>query len=108
MPAIPEVGDVVFVAMLDTRNNGLAYSPGLVTHVWTATTINARVLADDNTVPWMQSLEYLDDLSGLARGDLGYWSWNRPPPLPGNEIPEPEPDPEPEPVPDPTPEPNLT
>lgn len=61
----PEVGDVVLVPVDPAENNGAAEAPAVVTRVWSASTVNVRVLHDGDAVTWRGSLTYREDLDGI-------------------------------------------
>ncbi|MFG2963592.1 hypothetical protein ACGFZS_09910 [Streptomyces sp. NPDC048288] len=63
--AAPQLGDVVIVPVDPAENNGSAEAPAVVTAVWSATTINARVLNDGPVIGWRTSLVYREDLDGI-------------------------------------------
>jgi len=71
---VPRVGDVVLVAADPALNNGAEQAPAVVTRVWSATTVNVRVLYDGHAVTWHTSLNYVDTLDGLAPDALA-WTW---------------------------------
>ncbi|MGW3847195.1 hypothetical protein [Streptomyces fagopyri] len=64
-PAEPEVGDVVLVPVDPVENNGSCEAPAIVTRVWSASTVNVRVLHDGDAVTWRGSLVYREDLDGI-------------------------------------------
>lgn len=73
-PAGPEVGDIVLVPVDPAENNGSAEAPAVVTRVWSATTVNVRVLHDGDTSSWRTSLVYREDLDGIE-GAAAVWTW---------------------------------
>ncbi|MEU1496043.1 hypothetical protein [Streptomyces sp. NPDC005732] len=73
-PRMPEVGDVVLVPANPAENNGSAEAPAVVTRVWSATTVNVRILQDGTTVPWRTSLVYRDTFDGFD-GAAAVWTW---------------------------------
>ena len=70
----PDVGDVVLVPVVPGENNGAAVAPAIITRVWSKTTVNARVLADGNTIAWRTSLTYAETLDGALPG-AAVWTW---------------------------------
>ncbi|MFJ2392847.1 hypothetical protein ACIOTI_08875 [Streptomyces sp. NPDC087843] len=70
----PEIGDVVLVPVDPAENNGAAEAPAVVTRVWSATTVNVRVLHDGRDLPWRTSLTYREDLDGIE-GAPAVWTW---------------------------------
>lgn len=70
----PSVGDVVLVAVDPTDNNGATSAPAIVTRVWSATTVNVRVLHDSDAVSWRTSLLYRDSLADAAV-PAAVWTW---------------------------------
>ncbi|MFJ9382082.1 hypothetical protein [Streptomyces sp. NPDC101455] len=70
----PDVGDVVLVPVAPEENNGSTVAPALITRVWNATTINARVLADGNAIGWRTSLRYAESLDDAQPG-AAVWTW---------------------------------
>jgi hypothetical protein len=73
---VPDVGDVVLVPMDPETNNGASEAPAVVTRVWSAATVNVRVLADTDgdTTPWRTSLTYTDNFAGVAP-TAAAWTW---------------------------------
>ena len=69
----PEVGDIVIVPVDPAENNGASEAPAVVTRVWSATTINARVLHDSEAIRWQTSLVYREDLNGIE-GTAAVWT----------------------------------
>jgi hypothetical protein len=74
-PVAPAVGDVVLVAADPAENNGTTTAPAIVTRVWSATTINARVLHDGPGHSWRTSLAYRENLDGIEGVPA---AWTRP------------------------------
>lgn len=72
-PQRPSVGHIVLVPMDPTKNNGATQAPAVITRVWSAETVNARVLSDTNhgDVEWRTSITYADTLDGV----LHRWTW---------------------------------
>ncbi|MGW1035022.1 hypothetical protein ACWD4Z_22900 [Streptomyces antibioticus] len=63
MARTARVGDVVLVAVDPLLNNGAETAPAIVTRTWSGTTINVRVLYDQDTPPeWRCSLTHADVL----------------------------------------------
>jgi hypothetical protein len=57
------VGDTVLVAADPLINNGAKTAPAIVTRTWSGTSINVRVLHDQDTAPeWRCSLVHADAL----------------------------------------------
>jgi len=73
-PRAPVVGDVVLVPVDAAENNGSTEAPAVVTRVWSATTVNARVLLDGNAVVWRTSVVYRDTFDGIE-GTPAVWTW---------------------------------
>jgi hypothetical protein len=71
---VPDVGDLVLVPMDPEANNGASVAPAVVTRVWSATTVNVRVLADGEFMLWRTSLVYADDLNDVA-STAAAWTW---------------------------------
>lgn len=78
----PRVGDVVLVAADPIQNNGAETAPALVTRTWTGTSINVRVLYDNDTAPeWRTSLVHADVLPDHDGPDNAWkyrWTWAAP------------------------------
>ncbi|ELP64170.1 hypothetical protein PV735_05230 [Streptomyces turgidiscabies] len=72
-PLAPAVGDVVLVVADPAENNGATTAPAIVTRVWSATTINARVLHDGPGHSWRTSLVYRENLDGI-KGMPAVWT----------------------------------
>lgn len=70
----PTLGDIVLVAVEPAENNGSGVAPAIVTRVWSATTINARVLHDGPAFGWRTSLIYADSLADAALPGSA-WTW---------------------------------
>jgi hypothetical protein len=70
----PDVGDVVLVPMDPAANNGADVAPAVITRVWSSTTVNARVLADGDVLPWRTSLVYSDTLDDVS-ASAPVWTW---------------------------------
>lgn len=64
-PSAPRVGDVVLVPADPTKNNGSAEAPAIVTRVWSAGTVNVRVLLDGEAIEWRTSVAYRENLDGI-------------------------------------------
>ncbi|MDQ0933812.1 hypothetical protein [Streptomyces turgidiscabies] len=73
-PRAPAVGDVVLVPADPAENNGAAEAPAVVTRVWSATTVNVRVLLDSEAVIWRTSVLYRENLDALE-GVPAVWTW---------------------------------
>lgn len=57
------VGDIVLVAADPLKNNGAETAPAIVTRTWSGTSINVRVLYDQDALPeWRCSLVHADVL----------------------------------------------
>lgn len=70
----PSIGDIVLVPVDPAENNGAAEAPAIVTRVWSATTINARVLHDGEATSWRTSLVYREDFDGVESYPA-VWTW---------------------------------
>lgn len=80
VPQRPSPGRIVLVAMDPAKNNGATEAPAIITRAWTGTSINVRVLADNQPgdSEWRTSLIYVDDVTQLDRDStarLYCWSW---------------------------------
>ena len=71
----PRVGDVVLVPMDRALNNGASEAPAVITRVWSPTTVNVRVLADNEGSPqWRTSLTFVETLDHAA-STAAVWTW---------------------------------
>lgn len=63
MARTARVGDVVLVGVDPVKNNGAETAPAIVTRTWSGTSINVRVLHDQDVPPeWRCSLVHADVL----------------------------------------------
>ena len=63
MPRTATVGDTVLVAVDPLKNNGAEVAPAIVTRTWSGTSINVRVLGDNEEPPeWRSSCVHADVL----------------------------------------------
>lgn len=72
-PQQPSVGRIVLVSMDPLKNNGTDAAPAVITRVWSATTVNVRVLPDatPSEAEWRTSVTHSDSLDGT----LHRWTW---------------------------------
>jgi hypothetical protein len=71
----PRVGDVVLVPMDRAVNNGASEAPAVITRVWSPTTVNVRVLADNDSAPqWRTSVTFVETLDHVDSG-AAVWTW---------------------------------
>lgn len=84
----PTIGRIVHVEFFDRLFNGSAVHPAIVTAAHSETMINARVIVDGDSLPWLTSIEPKDafearpavvDKDGKAWRPQAVWFW---PPLP--------------------------
>lgn len=73
----PSLGTVVLVPVDPATNNGGYVAPGIITRVWSETTVNVRVLHDSDAISWRTSATFREDLGDLD--DAGpvpaVWTW---------------------------------
>lgn len=81
MARTARVGDIVLVAVDPLHNNGADTAPAIVTRTWSGTSINVRVLHDNDVAPeWRCSLVHADVLPDFDRDrpDAAWkyrWTW---------------------------------
>lgn len=71
----PSVGRIILVPIDPTMNNGSNVAPAIITRVWSETSVNLRVFADDESILRRTSSTYADNLDNLDQPHLNYWTW---------------------------------
>lgn len=76
---VPSLGRIVLVPMDPRHNNGADTAPAVISHVWSDSTVNVRILADGPDVEWRTSVVYTPDLGGFDGDPASLFRWSWPP-----------------------------
>lgn len=70
----PSLGRIVLTRVEPLQNNGSGVAPAVITHVFSDTMVNLRVLLDDFSLPlWKTSVTLFDEEPDTDRMHVAWW-----------------------------------